>query len=215
MVRNLSEHFEQLLVRISAGRKIDGLWVGSMEDKPRHGLRRVEEALQLIKDHDSIGYSRVIRHLDRIWVNIVPSANACYKLDLNACVFDERFVRSDLTPIEGIARAIVHEATHARLERLGISYTEERRVRIEAICLRRELAFLAKVPNATSLQGDVTRTLDWCAENPGHFSNDSLKDRHEKGSFDALRRLDTPEWVIKVVEKWHRARSPRTSRRAS
>jgi hypothetical protein len=30
---------------LSNGGKIDGLWVGTTEDKPRPGLRRVEDAL--------------------------------------------------------------------------------------------------------------------------------------------------------------------------
>jgi hypothetical protein len=61
---------------LSTGRQIDGLWVGTTEDKPRPGLRRVEDALQLIKQHSPLHYCRVIHNLERVWVRLVPAANA-------------------------------------------------------------------------------------------------------------------------------------------
>jgi len=42
----------KFMLRRSASRRIDGLWVGSFEDKPAPGLRRVEEALNLVKTYD-------------------------------------------------------------------------------------------------------------------------------------------------------------------
>ena len=55
-------------------RNIDGLWVGTFESKPQLGLRRVGDALELIKRQNSLHYSRVIHNLDRVWVNILPDA---------------------------------------------------------------------------------------------------------------------------------------------
>ena len=63
------------------------------------------------------------------------------------CVIDERFVVDEGTTPEMIASVIVHEATHARLFRMGIGYEEGRRARVEQVCLRRELAFAAKLPD--------------------------------------------------------------------
>jgi hypothetical protein len=40
---------------------------------------------------------------------------------LNACLLDERVVASETTTLEWIASTIVHEATHARLEKWGIA----------------------------------------------------------------------------------------------
>ena len=47
-------------------------------------------------------------------------------------MLDERFLANPETSVEMIASTIVHEATHAKLERLGVSYAEDRRARIEA-----------------------------------------------------------------------------------
>src|SRR2546427_9194317 len=49
--------------------------------------------------------------------------------------------RSPQTSAARLASTLVHEATHARLDRLGFRYAAERRARIEGICFRREIAF--------------------------------------------------------------------------
>ncbi|TAL76703.1 MAG: hypothetical protein EPN75_13905 [Beijerinckiaceae bacterium] len=171
-----------------------------MEDSPHPGLRRVEEALQLIKRTDRIQYARIIRHLRRIWVNIISNASACYRHSLNACVLDERFVVAETTTLERIAEAIVHEATHARLEAWGIHYDEKLRPRIEAICVRRELAFARRLSDDAQSE-KLKRTADWVAANPDYFSNKNFYDRHYQGSIDALHFLGTPDWLVRVIVK--------------
>ena len=90
---------DKLGLWLSTSRTIDGLWVGSFardwenergENEREITLRRVEDALHLIKLYDPLSYSRVTRDLKRIWVNLVPHADACYERSLQACVFDER-----------------------------------------------------------------------------------------------------------------------------
>ncbi|MDH2357807.1 hypothetical protein QCM77_45455 [Bradyrhizobium sp. SSUT18] len=141
---------------VSTSRTVDGLWVGSTERKPQPGLRRVEDALRLIKDHDLLNYARTINNLERIWLRLIPNALAHYDPLLSACVIDERFVLPETTTLERIASTIVHEATHARLDRWGINYDDERaRSRIEAICLRRELNFVGKFAHSEPLQEEI------------------------------------------------------------
>jgi hypothetical protein len=52
---------------LSTSRTIDGLWVGSCardrKNEREITLRRVEEALRLIKLYDPLSYSRIIRDL--------------------------------------------------------------------------------------------------------------------------------------------------------
>ncbi len=188
---------DRLALYLSTGRDVDGLWVGSFESrKPRAGLRRVEDALQLIKQHDSLHYARVIHNLARVWVNLLPYAHAHYDVSLEACVLDERFVLRETTALEEIAAAIIHEATHARLERYGIGYDENDRSRIEAVCLRRELNFIAKLPHVEPLREQVARTLEWCVGNNGYFSNASLRQHDEEGIDETLRYLEPPDWLI-------------------
>jgi hypothetical protein len=193
---------ERLLLRLSTSRTVDGLWVGSMESKPQPGLRRVGDALQLIKRHHTLHYSRTIHNLERIFVYLDPHARAYYDRSLNACVLDERFVVPETTTLERIACTIVHEATHARLERWGIGYDDEKaRTRIEAICLRRELNFIAKLPHSEPLREEIARTLEWCVSDRDYFSDVSFQQRTDQGQVETLRYVGTPDWLINVLLK--------------
>jgi hypothetical protein len=192
---------DRLALWFSTSQNIDGLWVGTLESKPRPGLRRVEDALRLLKLYDAIHYSRVIHNLERIWVHLVPTARACYDGSIKACVLDERFVLLETTALEEIASTIVHEATHARLERWGISYDEKKRSRIEAVCLRRELNFIAKLPYSEPLRDQVARTLEWCVGDHDFFSDVSFDQRHHQGELETLRYLNTPEWLMELLPK--------------
>ncbi|MCP4615819.1 MAG: hypothetical protein GY844_05235 [Bradyrhizobium sp.] len=184
---------------LSTSRNIDGLWLGTSEDKPYPASQRIEEALLLIKRHDPLNYSRIIGNLDRIWVSLLPSALAHYDRSLNACVFDERHVVQETTTIEWIASTIVHETTHARLDGWGIIYHEKDRYRIEAICLRREMNFLAKLPDAGPLREEVARTLEWCATDRDFLSDASFQERHDRGEVEILRHLNVPRCFVRLA----------------
>jgi hypothetical protein len=187
---------------LSTKRKVDGLWVGTTESKPHPGLRRVEEALELIKHHDPLHYSRVLHNLEQIWVHLLPDASACYDRSTKACVFDERFVLLGKTTLERIASTIVHEATHARLEGWGVGYDDEdRRPRIEAICLRRELNFIAKLPHNEPLREEIERTLEWCVGDHDYFSDASFQQRNNEGWVETLRYLNVPDWLSRGLLK--------------
>jgi hypothetical protein len=192
---------DRLSLWFSTGRDIDGLWVGTTESKPQPGLRRVEDALQLIKRHDSLHYSRVIHNLERIWVHLLPNARARYDPSLKACELDERFVLPETTTLEQIASSIVHEATHAKLERWGVSYDEKERSRIEAVCLRRELHFIAKLPHSEPLREERERTLEWCDSDPDYFSNVSFQQRYHQGVVETARYVGIPDWFIRLLLK--------------
>jgi hypothetical protein len=132
---------------------------------------------------------------------LVSGAAAEYQHSLNACVLDKRFVLPETTALEEIASAIVHEATHARLEHWGIGYDEKKRARIEAICMRRELDLLSGLPNSESLQAEMARKLEWYAGNQEWFSDANQKQHDREGSITTLRYLGVPEWLIGVLLK--------------
>jgi hypothetical protein len=133
-------------------------------------------------------------------VHLLPNALASYNRSLKACVLDERFVLLETTTLERIACAIVHEATHAKLEGWGISYDDEKeRSRIEAICLRRELNLIAKLPHGEPLQEEIARTLEWCASDQDYFSDVSFQQRYDQGNVETLRYLGTPDWLIRLL----------------
>lgn len=103
-------------------------------------MDRVEEALALIKRYDRLQYDRLSRDLKRVWVHVLHGIRGEAFV---TCELDARSVQPETTSPELIASTIVHEATHSRLLRCGIGYEEAVRARVEAVCLRRELAFAA------------------------------------------------------------------------
>jgi hypothetical protein len=205
--------FERFELRWSTGRDIDGVWIGTFDTEA--GLRRVEGALQLMKRQSPLHHGRVVHSLDRIWVRLVPDSVANYSRRLNACELDERFVVANDTTLELIASTIVHEATHARLEGWGIAYDEARRHRIEAICLRRELDFVSQLTGCEALQESVRRSLDYYGNNSEFFSDGNMGQRFEDGSFETLRYLGVPNWLVALlarIAKLRRRRSRATTK---
>jgi hypothetical protein len=83
-------------------------------------MPRVEEVLALIKIRDPHRYCRILKDVGRVWVNLTRGAVARFKFGTRTCELDERFVLAETSSPKAIAAAIVHEATHARLEHCGI-----------------------------------------------------------------------------------------------
>jgi hypothetical protein len=190
---------------MSSGREVDGLWIGASVDDSdmAHVLRRVEEALRLISTHDPHRYRRLLRDLSRIWVRLIPNALANYNRAARACQLDTRFVLDQTVGIPDIASAIIHEATHARLEHRGIQYQEAQRHRIESACRRQELRFARRLPHA----GELHRQLEEWLETPcdhQFWTNAAFEQRRVEGLVDGLLYLGVPVWAIPLL---HRVRS--------
>jgi hypothetical protein len=189
---------DRIELAMSTSRRVDGVWIGSWRGS-LEDLTRVEDTLLLIKQHSPLDYSRVIRELERIWVTLSVYGLGQYKHSLKACILDERYVADSATTVERIASTIVHEATHARLERYGVEYKQELRTRIEAICFRRELALAARLPNGAELQQEIAHTLGWYQVNPGQFSDAQFLENHMVGGIEALHYLRTPDWLVRAM----------------
>ncbi len=203
---------DRVMLWLSVGRTVDGLWVGSyFQTNAELALRRVEAALRLIKASDRRRYDRVIRDLDRVWVRLLTTGAAQFDPSLRACLLDERFVLAETTDPVLIATMIVHEATHARLWRCGIRYDEDQRQRVEAICFRRELAFARRLPNGQSAREAAKDAL---AISPSYWTNVASQDREVEGSIQVLRHLGS-NWLARLflaVHNW-RASMPGRDRR--
>ncbi|MFK4510621.1 hypothetical protein LPJ38_09885 [Bradyrhizobium daqingense] len=191
---------DKIALWLSTSRMTDGLWIGSSHGDPEPALQRVEAALELMEDISPLHYRRVKSSLSRIWVKLVPHGTGCYLHSLNACLLDARVVASETTTLEWIASAIIHEATHARLEKRGVRYDEPVRHRIERICARRELDFALRLPSADTLLGEINWRLERCNEN-APFTDKKMSEGIDQGYEDMLRHLGTPEWVISPVSK--------------
>lgn len=168
----MSRYWDKIQFALSTGRHVDGIWIGSYWDTPAD-LIRLERALLLVKQHSPVHYSRIVGGLDRVWIYLLPHALAHYDHSLKTCVLDQRFVADPATSVERIASVIVHESTHAKLRRCGIGYREEIRVRVEAICFRRELAFAARLPDSAQLGEHIAQHLDWYPANSDYFRDAS------------------------------------------
>lgn len=191
---------DRLSLHWSKGVCIDGLWVGAetVDDKSEPILRRLEEALCLIKTHDPLRYRRITRDLKRVWALWIPHPTTCFDHRLHACMLNTRFVLAEASTPESIAQMIVHEATHARLWGCGIGYQEEHRARVEAVCVRRELAFAAKLPNGQ-------RAREWAEHSlvshcdPANLTNAALDKQRVDQTIEELRRLGVPNWVLRII----------------
>jgi hypothetical protein len=190
---------ERIDLWFSKGRVVDGIWVGSFQSDAKPAIQRIEDALRLIERCAPLHYRRVKNNLARIWVNLLPHGAGCYLHSLNACLLDERIVASETTTVEWIASAIVHEATHARLEKLGIRYHEAVRQRIERICARRELDFARHLSGVDTLQEEITWRLDQCSGENASYTDQNMWEKTVQGNAEILRHLGTPEWVIAAV----------------
>jgi hypothetical protein len=185
------------MLRLSAGRSIDGLWVGSYyQENTEQVSRRVEEALRLIKTYDRPKYDRLRCDLDRIWVRPLMSGGvAQFSPALRACLLDERFVLDDTRDAGFVAAVIVHEATHARLWHRGIRYDEAVRQRVEAICMRRELAFARRLPDGHRVRQWAEDTLAIPAP---YWTDAAFRDRGLQGRIEALQHLER-NWIARIV----------------
>jgi hypothetical protein len=200
---------DRVMLWLSSGKRIDGLWVGTyFQTNAGTVMRRIEEALRLIKIHDRRRYDRLGKDLTRIWVRLVPGALARFVPTLATCELDERFVLADTSSPELIAAAIVHEATHARLWRSGIGYDENLRARVEAACFRRELAFAAKLPNGERVR---EQARDGLAIPPASWTDNAEHDREVDGSTAVLYHLGAPNWLVRALlatRAWRSSKSP-------
>jgi hypothetical protein len=190
---------DEFALWLSKSRMVDGVWIGSAQWDSEPALQRVEAALQLIEHFAPLHYRRVKNSLSRIWVQLVPHGAGCYLHSLNACLLDERVVASETTTLEWIASAIVHEATHARLEKRGIRYDEAVRHRIERICARRELDFARHLSGVDALLEEINWRLDRSNDENASFTNQDMWVGIDQGNADILRYLGTPEWVIALI----------------
>lgn len=111
------------------------------------------------------------------------------------CALSVRHLARDETRGEEIASIIVHEATHARLEKAGFEYVEVNRLRIEQICFRRERAFGQKLPDGRT----VIERAEICLASDYIFSDEEMEGWSREGGANELRYLGCPEWLIVTI----------------
>jgi hypothetical protein len=131
-------------IKAEVGR-FHGIILADWRQRSPHFQSTLMGSLQFIFDHDPRRFSRVQRHIDWI-VNRGLELGKCgeYNAEIKTCSIDFQEPEPDDDPIWHVAlnaMTVVHEATHGVLRSLGITYTEQNRVRIEEICVTEENRF--------------------------------------------------------------------------
>jgi hypothetical protein len=170
-------------------RRVDGVRVLA---SALANVERVETALNLIREHDPVRHGRLIRDLEQIWVWAIPGSVGRFRHLGWTCDLDKQFVET--TTPDLIASVIVHEATHARLFRMGFGYEEAIRERVEQICLRRELAFAAKVPNGIDNHG-----AEAILHSLPDLSDEGFVQRRSEDYRALFLRNGVPRWLVSFV----------------
>jgi hypothetical protein len=102
---------------------------------------KVEEALTILHDVDPRRAARLERDVSRIFVTDAPSAS--YLPLSNSCWLSRTRVVKHGPVIAALS--IVHEATHARLFRVGVDHGLSMRERIERRCVAEQVSFLERL----------------------------------------------------------------------
>jgi hypothetical protein len=122
-------------------------------------VAKVEAALRLIMRVDGRRYTVLSQYVQAVVCTRGVVALGQYLRAARVCLVDTDYIRRTIEP-EQLAVVIVHEASHARLHRAGIRYGRNRESRIERICVREELRFARKIPDAKKLVEWITARLN-------------------------------------------------------
>ena len=132
-------HFEEVLdFRVYVARTED---IASSR-----AVMRIHDALLLLQRTDPFRFARVRRHLTQFIVSSVRNVSAAHFPKSSTCYLSARFV--DRYPVPNLAIAIVHEATHARIDHSGIPLYPDWKARIERRCVLEEIAFAKHLSEA-------------------------------------------------------------------
>jgi hypothetical protein len=170
----------------------------------RIAFSKIDEALNLISQFDPIRYRQIRRDVIKIWVSATPPYYAEWLGELQTCIIDREYIgRADVSSAE-VATTIVHEATHARLDRAKIKYTQDVRNRVERICVSSEIAFAKRLPNGEQLIKNAEARL----QIPETFWTNA---EFQQRNLDALGELAKNNFVVRflyrICKRWVKRRN--------
>jgi hypothetical protein len=148
-------------------------------------FEKTRAALALIKLRDPRRLARMQRQMPRIL--LVPQGGEFFDPGVRTYVMDRQVMRSR-SP-EEVALAIVHESTHARLRRLSLRPYPGDPARIEALCVREEVAFAELLPDADRLVEYARDKLQrpWWGEQ-------QRTERYEH----YMTGIGVPKWIVSI-----------------
>ncbi len=183
---------DAIAYRLGKVRTVDGIEiVGQSVDE----TSKVEQALLLIREHDPVRYRHLLRNITRIWIQMLPGNLGEFDAASGSCRLERRYVTAADTDCEAIAATLVHEATHARLFRMGIPYEEGNRLRVENICFRREQAFGRRLPNGGAVVDMAQRYLD----SPYDYGDRAMDEAFAQRAAERLLDEGVPRTLVRFL----------------
>ena len=174
------------LVALSSKERLAGFQiVDSVDEGSQSAVDNLEMALELIAVNLPGVFARMRGDIRRII--LLKSGGPEYWPFTDAIVLPKGVVsRAD---IDLLALTLVHEATHARLWKLGIPYAGHLRERLERICVGVELRLAQRLPEPDVLSEFALRKLEtpWWTEL-----------RIAERRLRALRDLGVPGWCLRL-----------------
>jgi len=188
------DNVRSYLFRGANKKTICGIVAGTLSDT---GIvfDKVEKALWLIESYDAKRFAQIQRDIKCIFVFRHPTTRGQWHQELQMCELDDNFVLAEDISVAEIASVIVHEATHARLMRLGFGYEEPKRLRIEHICFDSQRAFVRRLPDSDELLEEIGSTKSYYGAN--YYSDTGRRDE----ALEGLRKLGVPKWLVWLVTK--------------
>ncbi len=158
---------------------------------------RIEAALQLLE----VAAPRILRRFCSDVRRIVvigdeTNHDATYDPILGYVFVTDRFAESEGLTAARFARLLVHEATHARIDHVGIPYEVGTRARIERACVKQELAFVRSVSDEPQLTAETeARVARWARLGEDNWSDERFRR-------DAVEQMDAnirPRWLARML----------------
>jgi len=134
---------------------------------------RLTDALGLLQRFAPIRYTHLRRDLPRILVGVTNRTAECLAR-VGICLVAFDYVVHPATTPARLALTLVHEGTHARLDRAGFEYRLEQRHRIERLCVTAEVVVARRLPDSESL---LPRLDEKLTRPPAFWSNEAFDER--------------------------------------
>ena len=152
-------------------------------------VEKVFAALDLLHAYAPAQLARIPSYMHGIAVTPLQNALGTWLRSLGMRLLDDAYIVADHTSPEDVAATIVHELTHARLERAGVRYVGPSRARCERICFLAERNWASRLPASPyrdALDARIARYLAIPAE---HWSDAAMAQRV------ARKRVEWPWWL--------------------
>jgi hypothetical protein len=197
LLAQLNRWMFSFTLRVAEKRVLEGVRVGILlptDEERRIIFPKIAEALNLLGRHDPWRLARFRRDVSAVLVELTSGARGEWISAEGLVRLQSDYAKAEKTSALEIASTLVHEGTHAWIERMGVEYDEPRRGRIEAVCFRSQLAFLRRVPGSAELIADTERQL---TRNPDYWTDAAFRRRR----LEHLRKLGIPDWLVRVLGK--------------